>query len=132
MPCYESVIKIVYPPGCAPIPFEIIESSRVNYDGPNLSCTGIQTNDCLTDALQKIDEKICSDEFVAQIINTIENNGLLKAYFCQLVSGCSLTTTTTTVAPITTTTTTLLLTTTTTTTLALTTTTTTTSIVLIA
>ena len=96
MPCYESVIKIVYPPGCAPIPFEIIESSRVHYDGPNLSCTGIQTNDCLTDALQKIDEKICSDQFVAQIINTIENNGLLKAYFCQLVSGCLSTTTTTT------------------------------------
>lgn len=108
MPCYESVIKIVYPPGCAPIPFEIIESSRVHYDGPNLACTGIQTNDCLTDALQKIDEKICSDQFVAQIIQTIENNSVLKAYFCQLVSGCvpTTTSTSTTIVPITTSTTT--------------------------
>jgi len=106
MPCYEPVIKIIYPPGCAPIPFEIIESSRVNYDGPNLSCTGIQNNTCLTDALQKIDEKICSDQFIVQILTEINNNPTLKEYFCQLVSGCSLTTTTTTSIPTTTTTTT--------------------------
>lgn len=100
MPCYEPIVKIVYPPGCCPVPYEIINSSRVNYDGPNLACTGIQSSDSLNTALQKIDEKICSDEFVAQIIQTIENNSLLKAYFCQLVSGCSVeptTTTTTTV-----------------------------------
>lgn len=110
MPCYEPIVKIVYPPGCCPVPYEIINSSRVNYDGPNLACTGIQSSDSLNTALQKIDEKICSDEFVAQIIQTIENNSLLKAYFCQLVSGCSVeptTTTTTTVAPTTTTTTTI-------------------------
>ena len=96
MPCYEPVIKIIYPPGCAPISFEIIESSRVNYDGPNLSCTGIQTNTCLTDALQKIDEKICSSQFIVQILTEISNNPTLKEYFCQLVSECLPTTTTTT------------------------------------
>ena len=95
MPCYESVIKIVYPPGCEPQSFEIIDSNRVNYDGPNLSCTGIQTNDCLTVALQKLDEKICSDQFVEQIIQAIETNPTLKAYFCQVVTGCLPSTTTT-------------------------------------
>jgi hypothetical protein len=36
-----------------------ITAGQVIYTGPNLSCTGIQTNYNLTVALQKIDEKIC-------------------------------------------------------------------------
>lgn len=38
-----------------------IQNSRcVIYSGPNLSCSGIQTNDSLEYALQKIDTQICS------------------------------------------------------------------------
>ena len=97
MPCYNSpVVKIVYPPGCDPTPHEVVSSEQVRYDGPNLSCTGVQNGDCLNTALEKIDQKICSDTFVAQIIETIENNPVLKAYFCQLVTSCIPTTTTTT------------------------------------
>lgn len=107
MPCFNSpVVKIVYPPGCDPTPVPIIGSDQVNYNGPNLPCTGIQTGNCLNTVLQKIDDKICSDQLVAQIIETIENNDVLKAYFCQLVSSCAHTTTTTTSSTSTTTTTT--------------------------
>lgn len=35
-------------------------SKCVFYTGPNLSCSGIETNDSVEEALQKIDEQICS------------------------------------------------------------------------
>lgn len=35
-------------------------SKCVFYAGPNLSCSGIETNDSVEEALQKIDEQICS------------------------------------------------------------------------
>jgi hypothetical protein len=107
MPCYNTpIVKIIYPPGCDPTPVPVISSDQVRYDGPNLSCTGVQTGDCLNTVLEKIDEKICSEELVASIIQTIANNDVLKAYFCQLVSSCSPTTTTTTSSSTSTTTTT--------------------------
>lgn len=97
MPCYNSpVVKIVYPPGCDPTPHEVVSSDAVRYDGPNLPCTGVQNGDDLTTALEKIDTKICSEELVASIIQTISENEVLKAYFCELVSSCGPTTTTTT------------------------------------
>lgn len=110
MPCYGELVKIVYPKNCDPCLYFKFPSSKVNYDGPNLSCSGVQTGDCLNTVLEKIDTKICSEELVAQIIQTIDNNEVLKAYFCQLVSSCSPTTTTTstTATPTTTTTTTTL------------------------
>lgn len=118
MPCYGELVKIVYPKNCDPCLYFKFPSSKVNYDGPNLSCSGVQTGDCLNTVLEKIDTKICSEELVAQIIQTIDNNEVLKAYFCQLVSSCSPTTTTTstTATPTTTTTTTTVEPTTTTTT----------------
>jgi hypothetical protein len=75
---------------------------------------------------------MCSDEFIAHIIDTIENTPLLQAYFCQLVASCSITPTTTTTtssstSSTTTTTSSTSTTTTTTTTVAPTTTTTTSS-----
>lgn len=108
MPCYGELVTIVYPKNCDPCLYFKFPSSKVNYDGPNLSCSGVQTGDCLNTVLEKIDTKICSEELVAQIIQTIETNDVLKAYFCQLVSSCSPTTTTTstTATPTTTTTTT--------------------------
>lgn len=118
MPCFGPLVRVVYPPTCDPFANRIVSSDFVEYNGDNLSCTGIQNCDTLTIALQKIDNKICSDAFVAQIIQTIANDPVLLAYFCQLVSSCSPTTTTTstTVEPTTTTTTTSSTSTTTTTT----------------
>jgi hypothetical protein len=111
MPCYNSpIVKIVYPPGCDPTPLPVFNSEQIKYNGPNLPCTGAQTGECLNITLQKIDDKICSEQLVSQILETIENNDVLKAYFCQLVSSCapipSTTTTTSTSTSTTTTTTT--------------------------
>lgn len=101
MPCYNGpVVRMVFPPGCDPFPIEVT-SQQVQYDGPNLPCTGVQTGDNLNTALEKIDTKICSEELVASIIQTIANNEVLKAYFCELVSSCGvITTTTTTTLPV--------------------------------
>jgi hypothetical protein len=95
MPCFGPLVRVVYPPTCDPFANRIVSSDNVEYNGDNLSCTGIQNCDTLTVALQKIDNKICSDAFVAQIIQTIANDDVLLAYFCQLVYTCSPTTTTT-------------------------------------
>lgn len=97
MPCYnEPIVKIVYPPGCDPNPLPTVSSEQVHYAGPNLPCTGVQNGDCLNTVLEKIDTKICSDELVAAIIQTISNDDILKAYFCELVNSCIPTTTSTT------------------------------------
>jgi hypothetical protein len=45
---------------CDPCVAKPIESSRITYDGPNLSCSGIHTCDNLTVMLQKLDEQLCS------------------------------------------------------------------------
>lgn len=42
-----------------------IGSGYISYIGPNLACTGINTNDTLSVALQKIDAAIC--EIAAQL-----------------------------------------------------------------
>ena len=139
MPCYNEAYRIAFPFACND---PCISSFQIIYNGPNLPCTGIQSKDNLEVALQKIDNRMCSDEFIAHIIDTIENTPLLQAYFCQLVASCSstptttttststssTTTTTTTIAPTTTTTTTTVAPTTTTTTSSTSTTTTTTTI----
>lgn len=36
------------------------DARQIIYTGPNLPCTGIVTNDCLEDALTKIDQQVCS------------------------------------------------------------------------
>lgn len=104
MPCFGQVSKKDH----NKCNVEPVSSDNVQYSGSNLSCLGIETCDTLTEALQKIDELICSDEFVAAILQRIFNNTELKAYFCQLVGQCAtpITTSTSTLVPITTTTTT--------------------------
>lgn len=44
---------------CGSCPTKPIEAGRIEYDGPNLPCTGIHTCDNLTVILQKLDEQIC-------------------------------------------------------------------------
>ena len=36
-----------------------VNSNCVDYSGPNLPCSGVQTHDCLTLAIEKIDDKLC-------------------------------------------------------------------------
>lgn len=50
-PCYGSGESVQ---GC----YDQINSNCVEYTGPNLPDTGIQTHDCLTLAIEKIDEKL--------------------------------------------------------------------------
>ena len=96
MPCYGQLTKVVYPKGCDPCLYVTTDANRVVYNGSNLPCTGIQTGDCLEVALQKIDNKICSSDLVAQILQTIANDPILGSYFCNLVNACPTTTSTTT------------------------------------
>jgi len=89
MPCYDAY-RIAFPfanSECCDTPCST--SNKIIYNGPNLPCTGIQSADSLELALQKIDERMCSEQFVSHIINTIENDEVLKAYFCQLVAFCT-------------------------------------------
>lgn len=62
MPCYNTIVYTTYPKGCAttePSPFSLpLASDDLYYAGPNLPYTGIQTEDELTVALQRIDVKI--------------------------------------------------------------------------
>lgn len=96
MPCYGQLTKVVYPKGCDPCLYVTQDATKVIYNGSNLPCTGIQTGDCLEVALQKIDNKICSSDLVAQILQTIANDPTLGSYFCNLVNSCPTTTSTTT------------------------------------
>jgi hypothetical protein len=96
MPCYGQLTRIVYPKGCDPCLYVKTDAERVVYTGPNLSCTGIQNGDCLETALEKIDGRICSEELVSQILDTIANNPVLQAYLCNLISTCPATTSSTT------------------------------------
>jgi hypothetical protein len=90
-------------------------TDEVAYVGPNLSCTGVSTCDTLTQAIQKINDFICSEAMVQQIIFNITNNIEIYNQFveivnvsvsCETIWGCETTTTTTTSKPTTTTTTT--------------------------
>jgi hypothetical protein len=106
MPCHDSY-RIAFPfanPECCDTPCST--SNKIIYNGPNLACTGIQSTDTVEVALQKIDNRLCSDEFISHIIVAIEENPVLKAYFCQLVASCTSTPTTTTTSTSSTTTTT--------------------------
>lgn len=90
-------------------------TSEVVYQGPSLTCVGINNCDTITEVLQKLNSYICSEELVTIIINNIITNVDLYQQFttivnnsveCETVWGCETTSTTTTVAPTTTTTTT--------------------------
>ena len=88
MPCYDSVVVVhtTYPPGCAPS--VNVDSNNVIYTGPNLPNTGILHNDRLTDALQKIDNKLSPTDLVTKMIAELTVNSTLRALFCNLVNNC--------------------------------------------
>jgi hypothetical protein len=94
-------------------------TDNIAYVGPNLSCTGVETCDTLTQAIEKINNFICSEAMVQQVIINITNNIEIYNQFveivnvavsCETIWACGLppttTTTTTEIVPTTTTTTT--------------------------
>lgn len=91
-------------------------TDEVVYQGPPLTCVGINNCDTMTDVLQQLNTYICSEELVTIIINNIINNADLYQQFttivnnsvdCETVWACETTTSTTTATPTTTTTTTI-------------------------
>ena len=79
MQCYEAY----YHPtdcGCS----GCISSSNVAYIGPNLPHTGVNTNDSLTVALEKIDTSISAASF----LNAIAASPALKAQLCAIINQC--------------------------------------------
>jgi hypothetical protein len=87
-----------------------ISSDDIAYQGPNLDCTGIETCDSMTVAIQKLNDYACGIDLVQNIITNITNNISLYNQFvtivnqsidCDTVFNClATTTTTTTEAPI--------------------------------
>lgn len=82
-------------------------TSEVVYQGPALTCVGINNCDTITEVLQQLNSYICSEELVTIIINNIINNIDLYQQFttivnnsveCETVWGCETTTSTTTIA----------------------------------
>jgi len=108
-PCFENTSNAYYPQNCNngwfagyPIP-----TSSIQYNGPNLPNSGVDTGDGMNVAMQKLDNALDPIELVQTLITVINQNPSLKVMFCTLVSSCiySTTTTTTTVTPTTTSTT---------------------------
>lgn len=86
-----------------------ISSDDIAYQGPDLSCTGIETCDSMTVAIQKLNDYACSIDLVQNIITNITNNISLYNQFvtivnqsvdCNTVFDCLDTTTTTTTTTI--------------------------------
>jgi len=108
-PCFENTVNAYYPQNCDngwfagyPIP-----TSSIQYNGPNLPNSGVDTGDGMNVAMQKLDNALNPVELVQTLITVINQNPSLQVMFCTLVNSCiySTTTTTTTVTPTTTTTT---------------------------
>ena len=95
MPCYKGndvIVYTTYPKGCTtsePSPYTFpISTDNLSYTGPNLPYTGIQTNDDLTEAIQKIDVLLNPEEIFAALIVAIDNNPALKTQLCEKIGEC--------------------------------------------
>lgn len=95
MPCYSNnvIVYTTYPAGCAttvPSPFTLpLSSDSVYYAGPNLPYTGIQTEDTITTAIQKIDVQLNPEVIFDLFIAAIDNNPSLLAALCNRIAECS-------------------------------------------
>lgn len=94
MPCYNNgvVVYTTYPYGCSTIvssPFTLpLSSNYLYYAGPNLPYTGIQTEDTITEALQKIDVQLDPEVIFDLFITAIDNNPALKSLLCSKIAEC--------------------------------------------
>lgn len=97
-PCFENTVNAYYPQQCNNGAFAgyPIPTSAVQYNGPDLPNSGIDTGDILTLALQKLDNALEPIELVQTLITVINQNPSLKVMFCTLVNSCSITPTTST------------------------------------
>lgn len=80
-PCYQNdvIVYTTYPKGCNdPIKLPL-SSDKIIYTGPNLPYTGIQTNDDLSESLQKVDNLLSPEELISYIISILDTNPTLKA-----------------------------------------------------
>lgn len=97
-PCFENTSNAYYPQQCNngwfagyPIP-----TSSIQYNGPNLPNSGVDTGDGMNVAMQKLDNALDPIELVQTLITVINQNPSLQVMFCTLVNSCIYTTTTTT------------------------------------
>jgi len=74
MDCYDAYY---HPPG-------VCNSNTVLYVGPNLPNSGINTNNSLTVALEKIDNKLSAES----ILDAIAADPTLKAQLCAIINQC--------------------------------------------
>lgn len=68
--------------------FAPIKTDEICYSGPNLPSSGINTNDGLTQALQKIDDKISSTSIYNAFMLAIQTNVAFKNALCAALAGC--------------------------------------------
>jgi hypothetical protein len=80
-PCYT-------PEGQTAGPGYCIGTNNVKYTGSNLPNTGIDTNDNVTVALQKIDADLDPTVLAQAILTAIGNSVQLKTALCNLLSEC--------------------------------------------
>lgn len=97
-PCFENTVNAYYPQNCNNGAFAgyPVPTSAVQYNGPGLPNSGIDTGDILTLALQKLDNALDPVELVQTLITVINQNPSLKVMFCTLVNSCAITPTTST------------------------------------
>lgn len=96
----------VYPKNCGCATTGCVSTSTICYAGPNLPNSGITTNECLTTALQKLDNAVNITVLATSILEVISANPTLLEALCELVNSCGTTTTTTSTSSSSTTTTT--------------------------
>jgi hypothetical protein len=80
-PCYT-------PEGQTAGPGYCIGTNNVKYTGPNLPNTGIETNDNVTVALQKIDADLDPTVLAQAILTAIGNSVQLQTALCNLLNQC--------------------------------------------
>jgi hypothetical protein len=98
-PCYRGndvIVYTTYPKGCTSSSNNCstsactfpISSDNLYYSGPNLPYTGIQTQDDLTEALQKIDVLLSPASIFDLFITAIDNDPSLKSLLCTKIGEC--------------------------------------------
>src|SRR5690606_14084038 len=94
MPCwttaYQSglVVYTTYPQRCTTPNSTLLSSDGLYYAGSNLPYTGIQTEDLITVAIEKIDQKLSPEEIFNALIVAIDTNPALKTILCEKIGEC--------------------------------------------
>jgi hypothetical protein len=84
-PCYNAYYQPQQLSDCNAC---ITTSDSVVYIGPNLPNSGVKNRDCLTLALEKIDNKLDPTELASAVLQMISTNPTLKSTLCNIISSC--------------------------------------------